>query len=96
LAAPRAPGAVDQDLPHRSRRNRHEVIAVLPDGRCVGEAEIRFVDQRGRLQRLARSLASQVRGSKAFQFGIDLIGQGRGFTWIGRGHHGTIRRPIIT
>ena len=64
--------ALDQDLPHGMRRDRAEVRAVLPAIRLVlHQAEVGLVDERRRLQRLARPLAAQVVGREPPQLLID-------------------------
>ena len=60
LGAARA-GALDQDLPHRVRGDRAEVRPVLPAARAILEqSKVGLVHERRRLQRLARTFASQV------------------------------------
>ena len=63
---------LDQDLPHRVRGDGGEVGAVLPAlGAVLEELEVRLVDERRRLQRLARALALQVVRREAPQLGVD-------------------------
>ena len=51
---------LDQDLAHRVRRDGAEVRAVLPAaGLVLQEAQVGFVDERRRLQRLAGPLAAR-------------------------------------
>ena len=57
------PGAsvIDEDPPHRARRHREEVGAILPlDAIEVDEPEVRLVDERCRLQCVTSALMSQV------------------------------------
>src|SRR5262249_51554514 len=51
----------NQDLAHRSRRNSEKVRAVLPAWiGLIGQAQVSFVNQRRRLQRVARPLPTQM------------------------------------
>ena len=64
--------ALDQDLPHRVRRDRAEVRAVLPALRAVlQQLQVRLVDERRRLQRLARALALEIVRGEPPQLGVD-------------------------
>ena len=64
--------ALDQDLAHRVRGNRAEVRAVLPAIRPVlHQPQVGLVDEAGRLQRLARTLAAKVAGREPPQFLVD-------------------------
>ena len=64
--------ALDQNLAHRMRRDRAEVRAVLPPSRFVlHETQIRLVDERRGLQRLAGTLAAQITRGKPPQLLVD-------------------------
>src|SRR5262249_37811362 len=65
------PGAFDENLAHRSRRDADEVTPVVPWRARVGETQIRLVDERRRLQCLSRSLAPYVGASEAAELLID-------------------------
>jgi hypothetical protein len=46
-----SPRVIDEDLPHRAGRDREEVRAVMPRARVrPREAEVRFMDDRGRAE----------------------------------------------
>ena len=65
-------GTLDQDLAHGVRGNRAKVRAVLPAVRPVlHQAQIRLMDETGRLKRLPGTLAAKVVGREAPQFLID-------------------------
>ena len=52
------PRVIDQDPPHLMRRDRKELHAVLPaDPPLIDELQVDLVDQRGRRQRMVRTLA---------------------------------------
>ena len=64
--------ALDQDLPHRVRRDGAEVRAVLPALRPIlQQPQIRLVDERRRLQRLPGTLAAQIARRQAPQLLVD-------------------------
>jgi hypothetical protein len=63
---------VDQDAPHHLRGDAEELRAALPgDAVLTGESEVRFVDQRGGLQRMVRPFMAKVRRGSPSQFTID-------------------------
>ena len=67
-----APRMVHQDAAHHLRRHGKEMRAILPlHARVVGQAHIGFVDQGGRLQAVARALATHVVAGQTMQLGID-------------------------
>src|SRR6185436_8296389 len=66
------PRPLDQDLPHRVRRDGAEVRPVLPAlGPILQQLQIRFVHQRRRLQRLARALTFEIVRGEPAQLGVD-------------------------
>ena len=70
----RAAGArpLDQDLAHRVRGDRAEVRAVLPALRAIlHQPQVGLVDERRRLERLARTLAAQIRRRQPAQLLVD-------------------------
>ena len=72
LSAHARAGALDEDLAHRVGGNGAEVRAILPAVRPVlHQAQVRLVDETGRLQRLPGTLAAQVVGREPPQFLID-------------------------
>ena len=63
---------IHQDAPHDHSGNSHELRPVPPvDAPLVDEPEIRFVDERGRLERMVSALRSHVPGREAAQLRID-------------------------
>ena len=63
---------VDEDPAHRLRGDGEEVTAVLPvHPRLVDETEIRLVDERGRLERVAAALLSEVTPGELPELGVD-------------------------
>jgi hypothetical protein len=55
------PGVVDEDPAHHLGRQREELRPVLPrQSSLLDESKIRFVNERGRLQRVARFFSSEV------------------------------------
>lgn len=65
-------GVIDQDVPHRFRRERQEMRPVRKLClRSAEDPEVRLVDERGRLQRMVPALALQVAPGHAMQFRID-------------------------
>ena len=61
LDAPMAAGVIDENPAHRRRRDRHEVRASRPlHARVVDQAHVRFVNERGRTQRVPVRLALQL------------------------------------
>jgi len=51
------------------------VGAALPGHVLTDEAQVGFVDKRGRLQRVAGALAAHVRAGEAVQFRLDVRDQ---------------------
>jgi hypothetical protein len=69
---------VDEDAAHDLRGDGVEVRAALPPGlRAVlpGEPQVRLVDERRRLERVARPLAAHLPARDAAQLGVDERGQ---------------------
>jgi hypothetical protein len=67
-------GMVDQDPAHYLGGDAEEVGTVLEFlSGLIDKAEIRFVDQGGGLQGVARSLAPHVTASHAMQFGVNKV-----------------------
>jgi hypothetical protein len=62
--------AIDKNLAHRACGNTDEVTPIVPDDPGIGQAQIRFVHQRGRLQRLAWPLIPHVAGGKPAEFPV--------------------------
>jgi hypothetical protein len=60
LLGPARPRTLDENLPHRSRRDADEMLLVGPRRAGSGKTQIDLVHERGRLQRLTRTLASHV------------------------------------
>jgi len=72
--------SVDQDAPDGARRRTEKVRATVPSAiRVAAQAQVRFVHERGGLQRLAGRLAAQVTVGEPSQFGVhqrkELIGR---------------------
>ena len=68
FAAIPSPGVLNKDPPHGFRRGRKEMPAVVPKLRrrhSAHKPQISLVDQRRRLQRLARLLSRESRGSES-------------------------------
>ena len=64
-----ATGAVNEDAPHGFSGGPEEVRAILPGLRGrIHQLEPSFVDQRGRLERMARALPGHLVRSQAAQF----------------------------
>jgi hypothetical protein len=62
----------DEDVPHRPRGGAEEVAAALPAGVLIAhQAQVRFVDEGGRLQGLARRQSASHRGSQSAQLRVD-------------------------
>ena len=70
LRAPGA-GALDQNLPHRSRGDAHEMTLIVPGGAGLSETQVRFMDERRRLKRLAGALAAHVGRRNAPKLVVD-------------------------
>ncbi len=51
---------IDEHAPHRLRGEGEEVMAIVDDVGAVHEAQIRLVDERGRLQRVLPGFAAHV------------------------------------
>ena len=63
---------VDQDAPHHLRGDAEELRATLPGDAILScQPEVRFVDQRGGLQRVVRPFAAKVRRGSPSQFTVD-------------------------
>ena len=59
-------GSLDENLAHRVRRDGAEMRAVLPPpGLVLQETQVRLMDERRRLQRLAGPLATEITRRKA-------------------------------
>ncbi len=72
LDAPFAPRLLNQDAAHRLGRGTQEMTATLPGlFRAANQAKICLMDQRGRLQGLARLLLGHFLGGKLAQFIVD-------------------------
>jgi hypothetical protein len=72
---------IDQDPPHRLRGDCIKMCSVLPrHSLLVGQAQICFINQRGRLKHVTWRLVSKVSPSYTLQFLIykweQLIGRG--------------------
>jgi hypothetical protein len=68
---PRA-GAVHQNASHHLGRDREELRAVPPiRAMLIDETNVRLVDERGRLECVAGSLATELRSGVTTQFGVD-------------------------
>ena len=85
--------AIDQYLPHRSRRDPDEVPLVMPRRAGVGQPQVDLVHERGRLKRLPRRLAAHVCGREPPQLvvhtGGEIVCGGRRRT-VGRRHAGWV------
>ena len=73
---------IDEDLPHRERGGTMEVAVIVPL-RPPGEAQVRLVHERGRLQSVVARLPAEVSLRQPAQLLIDLgpkriRGAGRG------------------
>ena len=63
---------IDQDAPHDARRHREEVRAILPrDVLHVDQPQVRLVDQRRRLEAVARTLAGHAAAGDPVQLAVD-------------------------
>jgi hypothetical protein len=72
LARGLTPGVIDQNAPHHPGRDAEEMRTMLPiDGALFDEAEVRLVDQGGRLQRVARPLLAKLTRGDPAQLGVD-------------------------
>ena len=59
---------IDEDTPHRARRHGEEVGPILPLHAIeLDQPEVRLVDERGRLQRVAVTFVAQVPSSQVMQ-----------------------------
>jgi hypothetical protein len=61
-------GVVHQDATHHLRGKRKEVPTVVPVRPLTYQAQIRFVNQRGRLQGVTCTFASKIRRRLSLQF----------------------------
>jgi hypothetical protein len=65
-------GVVDEHASHQARGDAHEVRAILPlNVTGAGEAEKRFVHERGRLERVAFPLAPHAAARQSPQLGFN-------------------------
>ena len=109
LARSRGPRHVDQHAPHDLRRHGEEVGAVLPARVLpVDQPQVGFVDQRRRLQEVARPLSRHVARREAVQLLLDhrrqrvergLVASAPGHEQlgdIGGGVHGRFPGPSLT
>src|SRR5206468_11599450 len=64
------PGRFDEDPPHRFRRGGEEVPPAL-ELLVAHQAQVRFVNQGGGLERLPRRLVSQLPGGQLAQLVVD-------------------------
>ena len=63
---------IDENAPHHLRDHRQELSAILPPRvLLIGEAKIRLVYERRRLQRVPGAFAPELRGGTAAQLAID-------------------------
>ena len=63
---------VDEDAPHETGRHREEVRAILPvDLLDVDQAQVRLVDERGRLKAVPCPFAGHAPAGDAAQFAVD-------------------------
>jgi hypothetical protein len=63
---------IDQDLPHHPRGDAEEVRAVLPGDRVVTEQlQVRLVNERGGLKRMAVPFPSKASGRSLLEVAID-------------------------
>ena len=83
LAALLPPGVFHEDAAHGFRGGGEEVAAAVPVPRLldVHQPQVRLVDQRGRLQRLAGLLLGQLLGGEPAEFVVD---QGQQVLGVGR------------
>ncbi len=81
-----APGLLHKNPPHRLGRRGKEMTAAVPALRLrivgANQPQVRFVHQGSRLQRLARLLLSEFRGSELTKFVVDQWQQPLGGVWI--------------
>ena len=67
-----APRVVDEDVPHGARRRREEVLPALPGlPLAIGDPQIRLVDERGRLERVAGRQPSEKSAGDVAQLGVE-------------------------
>ena len=67
------PGVVHEHTAHHARRDAEEMRAVLPWNRPLrNQAQIRFVDDRCRLERVTGFLAAKVSGGQTAKLALDL------------------------
>ena len=72
LLRARLAGLIDEEMPDDPRRHREEVGAAGPVAIAVGDqAQIRLVDERGRLQERAGRFAAHVVGGQPAQLVVD-------------------------
>jgi hypothetical protein len=65
-------GRLHEDTAHQLRGHREEVVAALPVDACdVDQAQVRFVDERGRLERMVRAFVPHVAMRDAPKFSVD-------------------------
>ena len=67
------PRMVHQNAPHLPGHNHKEMFAIVPMNRFAGEAQVDFVHQRGRLQRMIGPLLAQMVRSQIPQFPIHAL-----------------------
>jgi hypothetical protein len=69
---PARTGKIDQHPPHQLRGHGQEMHAVPPmDAAGVDQAQVSFVDERGRFERMSLRLAPHVTMGQTAQFGIN-------------------------
>jgi hypothetical protein len=72
LRRPARARVVDQDAPHETRRDREKMRAVLPlDAGLPCDPQIRFVHERGRVQRRCVGLRTKPAARELLQLRID-------------------------
>ncbi len=64
-----AAGSLDEDAPHRFGGGTEEMSAIFKN--LIAEAQPRLVDERGRLERVAISLASHFSRSELAELGVN-------------------------
>jgi hypothetical protein len=65
---------IDGDLAHRARREGEEVPSVAPESPLrLHEFEVRLVDERRRIQCVARPAACQLPAGCGSEFGIERL-----------------------
>ena len=65
------PCSFDQDASHDARSHAQEMGAVLPVDVGVGQAQVGFVNQEGRLEGVPRRFATQLLLSQLPKLGVD-------------------------